>query len=307
MRGVAVVVMVAALVACHGKNKSRAHPATSRSSSPDAESPPAKALTPFTASGLDELAHRPLAVLWETNPWLDVIGSDVPTVAVYEDGLVVLQKVEGHTVTRIAGTLSKADGAALAARIDAGLAKAPHRSTANGATDQPTVQILARHGETWREASCYGISRAAVSSAASYSAKVAPAGFVDAYRALLAVNPADQKPWAPEQIEVMLWGFDNARGAKPWPSAVPAPPAGVTPLPPGQGIYKHVIAGKYEAAVKAHLADIAGVNATELNGHKWAMSYRVRIPEEDFIKKVRACAWARAAAEDKKAPPPACN
>ncbi len=103
----------------------------------------------------------------------------------------------------------------------------------------------------------------------------------------------------------MLWGFDAARSAVPWPADVPAPPASVVPPPAGQGVVKHVIDGKYETAVQKHLA--AGGRATRFNGHTWSMSYRVRIPEEDFIRKVRTCAAQRDTAEQKGTPPPACE
>ena len=37
---------------------------------------------------------KPIVVLIQTNPWLSVIGSDIPIVAVYEDGQIIYQKRE---------------------------------------------------------------------------------------------------------------------------------------------------------------------------------------------------------------------
>ncbi|WP_373395804.1 hypothetical protein V8V91_14650 [Algoriphagus halophilus] len=36
----------------------------------------------------------PVVVLVETNPWLMVIGSDVPTIAIYESGNIVYKRIE---------------------------------------------------------------------------------------------------------------------------------------------------------------------------------------------------------------------
>jgi hypothetical protein len=132
-------VQLVALLACKGRHSRRS---TSGSSPAPAPADTGKPMTPFAAPGLDTLTHKPLAVLWQMNPWLTVIGSEVPTVVVYDDGLVVMHRIAGHSVSRFEGQLTHADARALAARIDAGLAKAPHDSRATGATDQPTVDVV---------------------------------------------------------------------------------------------------------------------------------------------------------------------
>ncbi len=297
------LVLLVSLLACKGRHLRRS------TSGPNPDPAPAntgKPMTPFAAPGLDGLTHKPLAVLWQMNPWLMVIGSDVPTVVVYDDGLVVMQRIARHSVSRIQGQLAPADARALAARIDAGLAKSPHHSSANLATDQPTVDILVQSGGLWREASCYGLSADGVSSTRGSSGSEAPVGFVTAFKALLSVKPSGEKSWVPDQIEIMLWGNDGAPRATPWPTDVPAPAASITPPPPGSGVIKHVVAGKYEPALKAYLSANSG-RGVRLNGHTWALRYRVRVPSEEFIQKVRRCASQRAAAEDKGKPPPACT
>ena len=37
---------------------------------------------------------NPVIALTETNPWLMVIGSDVPTIAIYESGYVVYKRIQ---------------------------------------------------------------------------------------------------------------------------------------------------------------------------------------------------------------------
>ena len=46
--------------------------------------------TPANALEIDPYAGpRPIAVLIQANPWLNVIGSDTPMVAIYDDGQVI--------------------------------------------------------------------------------------------------------------------------------------------------------------------------------------------------------------------------
>src|SRR5689334_14251271 len=55
--------------------------------------PPALPARNVEVPDLDKLTHKPMFVVTERNPWAMVIGSDVPTVALYEDGLLIYQRV----------------------------------------------------------------------------------------------------------------------------------------------------------------------------------------------------------------------
>src|SRR5689334_17565724 len=52
---------------------------------------------------LDKLVHKPLFVVTERDPWAMVIGSDVPTAVLYEDGLVLYQKIDGKRAEAMRG------------------------------------------------------------------------------------------------------------------------------------------------------------------------------------------------------------
>ncbi|MEB2312785.1 MAG: hypothetical protein OZ921_11665 [Sorangiineae bacterium] len=309
--------LIVALAGCRGGSRASSLGASSTAqpgaSAPvagrDAPTPnprPKRApMTPFDVPGLDGLAEKPLIALWERDPWLAVIGSDVPTVVVYESGLVIKQSVQGKTLSRVQGRLTRAAALALAARVDEGLAKSPASTTVTGVTDQRRVELLVRGTDGWREASCYGLSRTGKAShGEQLQLEPPPPGFVAGYLELLELEPPGASPWIPQELEIMLWGFEHARGAKPWPSGVPTPAS--TLRPPKSGVVKHVVSGKYLPALDAYLAGHVQ-EAVELNGHKWSMRYRVRVPAVDFLARATRCAVNRQMAVAQSKPPPRCD
>jgi hypothetical protein len=118
---------------------------------------------------------------------------------------------------------------------------------------------------------------------------VGPSSFVVVYQKGIAMNLPAAEPWRAEQIEVMLWDFSYAGGGREWPASVPAPPREIS-LPQG-GVYHHFLDGKYEPQVREFISvDPSG--AVLLNGAKWSMSLRRRVPEEDYLQKVREASYA---------------
>jgi hypothetical protein len=249
---------------------------------------PSKPGPSLEVPGLDALAHQPLVVLIERNPWLNVIGSDVPTLALYEDGLVIYHRVKDHHAEALQAQLGKGGAQAMATElVGLGFFELPLYASVAHATDQPTVDVYLRSGTRWHLASVYGIGRDG--KATHGDGEPAPA-FARAYQRLATFEAPGAVPWKPEQIEVMLWGFEYAKEAKPWPATIPRPPASVKPSK--NGVYKHFLDGKYDAAVHAFQATLPGTTAVELNGSKWSFGYRRRIPEEDYLWKVRQALYA---------------
>ncbi|TKD12666.1 hypothetical protein [Polyangium fumosum] len=110
---------------------------------------PASPLVEF--EGLAKLDPKPLVVLRERNPWLMVLGSDVPTIVVYEDGLVVYHKLVGNKAEALTANV----GAEAAKKLGEELATAdfmalPAQASVTAATDQPTVGIALRQGSQWK-------------------------------------------------------------------------------------------------------------------------------------------------------------
>jgi hypothetical protein len=157
--------------------------------------------------GLAELTHKPLFVLVERNPWLGVIGSDVPTVVLYEDGLAIFQRKNGDRVEAMQGHMAPAEARAFVDdAVKVGFLDLPRRTTLSSSTDQPTVEILLRSGTAWHLASAYGVDRNGRASDGR-SDMVGPSSFVVVYQKGVAMNLPAAEPWRAEQIEVMLWDF----------------------------------------------------------------------------------------------------
>ena len=226
--------------------------------------------------------HRPVAALYEENPWLMVVGSDAPSVVLYEDGHVIHAVGEGRDARMVEGHLGP--GAARRfVRDHADLAGVAPFTECSGSTDQPTVRILVRVGDRWDVRSVYGFS---TDPRAHYPEDApAPPAFARAYRDLVALRAADDRPWVPETVEVMVWGFDYARAAVPWPPDLPPPPP--TLLPPDGGTASMLVAGRHRARVVELVRSLGEATAVSFNGHRWAVSLRDVVPEEAALAEAR--------------------
>ncbi|MDC0740091.1 hypothetical protein [Polyangium mundeleinium] len=250
---------------------------------------PASPLVEF--EGLAKLDHKPLAVLRERNPWLMVLGSDVPTIVVYEDGLVVYHKLVGDK----AEALTVNVGAEAARKLVEELATAefmalPAQISVTDATDQPRVGIALRQGSQWKYASVEGITRNGKATAGETG--VAPAVFVRAYQRLANFHAPGATPWAPETIEIMLWDFSHARTPPlPWPAGIPAPPADVKA--PKEGVYHHHVPGRHEAATRAFIASLEQSQGVSVGGASASIGVRRVVPSDIYIGTMIRCAWMK--------------
>lgn len=258
----------------------------------------AKPVCLVDAAGLITLSDpsptaAPLIVLFERNPWLMSVGSDFPTVVVYEDGRALFVEGDGKKARAMIGHLDPRASVRLRDEMVAGgFLEMAANTMCSRATDQTTVQILVRRGVSWRIASAYGIGKDGACEGR------APKAFLEAYRRLQKLGPSGARPFDPEEIEVMIWGFEYARGEPiPWPSDVPAPPANVVPQeygPYSPKSYDHVVSAKFRPRIEKL---VRAMNSTEpprsmlLNGHKWAVVFRSLWPGYRAVEDVVRCAY----------------
>jgi hypothetical protein len=240
----------------------------------------------------------PLIVLYERNPWLMSVGSDFPTVVIYEDGRVLfVEGARGHEKV-MSGHVDA--GVAVGLRdelVAAGFMGVPgDTNCAGGVSDLVTVEILVRRGDAWKMASAYGLGRDGSCGAPP------PKAFVEAYGRLLKLRPRHAKPFAPEEIDVEIWGFENAVGKPvPWPAEVPAPPANVIPqwnAPYSPKAYHHVLPAKFQPQIAKLLrALVAGKHprAMLLNGQKWTVDPRALWPGYRMVEDAVHCAYDKRA------------
>src|SRR5262249_18316423 len=156
---------------------------------------------------LDKLAHKPMFVVTERDPWALVVGADVPTAALYEDGLVIYQRVRGEHAEAMRGQWTPREARSFVAEIiKAGFLELPLRGSLSSWTDQPTVEILLRSGKTWHLSSMYGMRRGD-KQAGDFEP---PKAFAEAFSRATALEVRGAVPWKPDEIEVMLWDFSYA-------------------------------------------------------------------------------------------------
>lgn len=248
------------------------------------------AALPAATAPFDPFAGpKPIAVLTEQDPWLMVIGSDTPRVAVYENGDVVFVKKTGKSAYAYhVVKLSPAELGALS-QMWAPLAARPlakKHFVLSGATDQPTAALYFANGTQQWAASVYGLScRSAPPAPTNPKGEEAPpAELIAVHKALCALDYPSSRAWEPAYVEVMLWGYSYAPQASvSWPKEWPGLNS---PRAMKRGdAYSIFLDGRELPRLEAFLATQKEKGAVELGGKKWAIAYRHTFAGEPIWRK----------------------
>lgn len=212
---------------------------------------------------------RPIAVLIEEDPDLMVIGSDMPRVALYENGLLIY--VDG---TRASGVYkTKMLGASDLRDLRARLGPTPaflglEKSYSPGdSTDQAAIDIFLSADSAARAVSVKGLA-------------AGPEEFRRVYDVLRNIRRPDSVNWIPDGLEVMFWPFDGSTlPPVPWPEEWPSLGDRFT-RKRGVDTYSVYMAGEGLEDLKAYRAGLADGQAVLIDGRKWAMEFRYVFPQE---------------------------
>ena len=92
----------------------------------------------------NEKYGAPIVVLIETDPWLMVIGSDVPTIAIYQYGDVIYKRIENKKMNYYSVKLDTSETQELiySLGISDSLIKMADYTNATDWTDQPTNELI---------------------------------------------------------------------------------------------------------------------------------------------------------------------
>lgn len=225
---------------------------------------------------------KPIAVYIEVNPWLMVIGSDTPNVAVYDNGDIVFFKREGNTGAYRIGHLTEPQLAELRRRLEplnsiADLKR--HYDVSGGWTDQPTATLFV-HGARDAATAVYGMTVSGPSNRdRGQGAELPPAEVINAIRHVGGLHAEPNEAWTPRFIEVMLWDYGYAPQASiEWPNSWPG-------LNSDRAIrrgdaYSIFLDGKDLPDLQKFLATQREKGAVLLGGKKWAVAYRFTFPNE---------------------------
>jgi hypothetical protein len=228
----------------------------------------------------------PIALLYEINPWAMVLGSDSPSFALYEDGLVIFIRPaggEGGPEYAFVKLNEQERNALVASLPTKQFFELEPRYETTLATDQPTTVINLRDEGRLKRVVVYG----GLKRTDNDRKEGAPAAFIEIYEKLKGFRPARAARWMPEKVEVMIWPFENAGGALPWPKNWPDtkhPETRKRGTSDDQINYSIYLTPAQYEALKKSVKD-KSADALLINGRKWAFSFRFPFPGEDSWRK----------------------
>lgn len=218
---------------------------------------------------------QPIVVLVETNPWLMVIGSDVPTFALYENGQIIYKKVvnkkwkyfevsnDRETTQKIIKSFGITDS----------LMNQPDYIEASNWTDQPT-NILLLNFDTLRQISVYG----SLAEKKGEARKNTPKDFVTVYDNIKKFESKKAQDWLPDNIEIMLTDYSHSpKEPKKWPENWSNLESEST-VKRSESLYSlYLPKESFEDFIKL-ISGLKEKQAVEINGKKFSVSYRLPFP-----------------------------
>lgn len=223
----------------------------------------------------NEKYGQPIVVLIETDPWLMVIGSDVPTFALYENGQIIYKKVvhkqwkyfevrnDRETTQKIIKSLGITDS----------LMKQQDYIEASSWTDQPT-NIMILNFDTVRQITVYGQLRDSKNEARQKT----PKDFVTVYDNIIKFEVDSAKEWLPDTFEVMATKYSySPEKPLPWNKEWSDINSSST-VKRGDDLYSIYLDKKYFDDFIKLLRRMKEKQAVEINGEKYSLSYRLPFP-----------------------------
>jgi hypothetical protein len=232
-------------------------------------------LTTSFGQHFNEKYGQPVVVLIETDPWLMVIGSDVPSFALYENGQIIYRKVvdRRYKYFQVKNDREKTQAIIKSFGITDSLMKQPDYIDASFSTDQPT-NILVLNFETVRHLSVYGNLQNPQGGARAKT----PRDFLTVYDNIRKFNDDAAVEWLPDTIEVMAtrYSYSPEKPLK-WNSAW-SDIESATTVKRGNDLYSIYLDRKYFEDFIRLLKSLKEKQAVEINGEKYSLTYRLPFP-----------------------------
>gem|GEM_PF-512607 len=223
----------------------------------------------------NETYGQPIVVLIETDPWLMVIGSDVPTFALYENGQIIYRKIvdKKYKYFEVKNNAEKTQEIVKSFGITDSLMKQPDYTEASSWTDQPT-NILLLNFDTLRQIAVYGNLQHTKNEARENT----PKDFLTVYDNILKFDDEIAKEWFPDTIEIMVTDYSHSpeRPLK-WNSKWNDINSSTT-VKRGDNLYSIYLDRKYFADFLKLLRSLKEKQAVEINGKKYSLTYRLPFP-----------------------------
>jgi len=222
-------------------------------------------------------APEPIIILTIYDPWRMVIGSDEPTFALYETGLVIYQRENDDGKWELAAVVLDEDEFQTlrdSLQIDADLYALDEEYDTVLITDQPSNTIEIDDPELGEKHFwIYGN----LGSDSPDRDEAAPERLLNLFDLMTTFSHEDAKTWLPGQFEVILWPYETS-DATTWPEDWPGLDDESTVE--RDSVYSlYIDIEAYDRFVE--LAEDA--NAFELDGQTWAFSVRFPFPHEHYV------------------------
>ncbi len=227
----------------------------------------------------------PLFVLVGQNPWRLVLGSDAPTLAIYDDGVVIFQHRTGFKSVK----LDASELEQLKQRL--GFVTLPtfakHYELVNF-TDATTSIFYVFNGPIPAVISIYGPLRADVVSingkVVDQTVSLAPEPLITAFDVANAFDHPRAKAWLPDRVEVAIWPYEYAPDASIfWPKKWPGLDHPTT-VRTADG-YDLYLPSTELPDLKRFLSSRRERGAIEIEGKKWSADLRYPFPKEEAWRK----------------------
>jgi hypothetical protein len=221
---------------------------------------------------------KPLLVLIEADPWLMVVGSDVPSFALYENGQVIYQRRSANHVEYVQVQHDRAQTQDLIKTLgitDSLLRGRTYFNAADAAdaTDQPTNTLLLNF-DSVKQIQVYGTLR----SPKGEDRARTPKDFLIVYDRLIHYDDPAATPWLPDSVEVMATAYSYSP-VKPLPwnptwHDLKSP----TTVKRSEELYSlYLPKSQYDAFLKLRRR-LKEKQAVLINGGKYSLSYRLPFP-----------------------------
>jgi len=226
------------------------------------------------AQRFDKTYGHPVIVFTEMNPRLLVIGSDVPTFALYEKGQIIYKKVESGRTKFFEVKLSEEETqkAVYSLGLNDSLMRLPGFIETTTKADQPTNELVLSFDST-KIISVYGNLRVD-----QKARKETPKPFLKVYDRIARYENSKAREWVPSTIEVMLSDYSNSPEVpQKWPKGWSDLKSSKT-VKRSDRLYSLYLDKRHWEEFRKLLGSLKKKQAVEVNGRKFSVSYRLPFP-----------------------------
>lgn len=221
----------------------------------------------------DEEYGQPIIVLYQTDPWLMVIGSDVPVFALYENGQIIYRKVvdKKYKYFEVKNDREKTQKIIKTFGITDELVTGKEEYQSSNATDQPT-NILLLNFNDFKNISVYGDLNQ------KEDREKTPKEFLTVYDNLLKFEDKTAKEWHPKKMEILTTDYSHSpekplQWNKEWSDL-----NSKDTVNRNEELYSIYLDKKYFPDFILLMKSLNEKQAVEINGKKFSLSYRLPFP-----------------------------